>query len=171
MPAIAIGFILTAIVGKSIGLGQLQRANKQTYLALKVIMSYMILMGIIYYLFRENFIKVFSDNPLVVEAGKVMLLFAAIFQIFDALFITFSHALRGAGDTKFPALTLMSYSTLVLCGGGYFMVKQFPQFGALGPWSMTTIYIGFLGLTLTARWILGPWRKINIFSYSSSSST
>jgi MATE family multidrug resistance protein len=164
MPAIAIGFIITAIVGKSIGEGQKQRANKQTYLALKVIMSYMVSMGIIYFVFRENFIRVFSDNPQVIEAGKVMLIFAAIFQVFDAMFITFSHALRGAGDTKFPALALAGYSSVILCGGGYFMVTHYPQFGALGPWSMTTLYVAFLGLTLMARWIWGPWRKINIFN-------
>jgi threonine/homoserine efflux transporter RhtA len=57
----------------------------------------------------------------------------------------------------------MFYSTVILCGGGYFMVKFFPEYGALGPWSMTTLYIAFFGLTLTARWVWGPWRKIDIF--------
>ncbi|MCB1123321.1 MAG: MATE family efflux transporter, partial [Verrucomicrobiae bacterium] len=164
MPAIAVAFIVTAIVGKSIGEKDLFRANKQAYLALKVIMSYMITIGVIYFLFREQFIQVFSKSPEVIAAGKVMLLFAAIFQIFDALFITFSHALRGAGDTRFPAIALMSFSTIILCGGGYLMVTKFPQFGALGPWSMTTLYIGCLGITMTARWIWGPWRQIDIFS-------
>jgi len=164
MPAIAMGFIVTAIVGKSIGEGQKDRANKQTYLALKVIMGYMLSIGLLYFLFRDQFILVFTDNPKVVAAGRVMLLFAAIFQLFDALVITFSHSLRGAGDTKFPAIALMFYSTVLLCGGGYFMVKFFPEYGALGPWSMTTLYIAFFGLTLTARWVWGPWRKIDIFN-------
>ena len=164
MPALGVAFVLTAIVGKSIGEGQKERANEQAFLALKVIMGYMIGMGIIYYLFRDPFIKVFSDDPEVLANGRVMLLFAAIFQVFDALFITFSYALRGAGDTKFPAAALMVYSTVVLCGGGYFMITYYPQFGALGPWSMTTLYIAFLGVTLLARWIWGPWKKINIFT-------
>jgi multidrug resistance protein, MATE family len=164
MPAIAVGFILTAIIGKSIGEQQIERANKQAYLALKVIMSYMLSIGVLYFFFRESFIRVFSDNPQVIDAGKVMLLFAAIFQVFDALMITFSFALRGAGDTKFPAMALIACSTIFLCGGGYFMVKFYPEFGALGPWSMTTLYIACLGLTLTARWIWGPWRRINIFT-------
>lgn len=163
MPAIAVGFIVTAVVGKSIGEGNLEKANKLTFLALKVIMGYMLTIGVIYFIFRDQFILAFSDNPEVVKAGRWMLLFAAIFQLFDALFITFSHALKGAGDTKFPAIALMGFSTVVLCGGGYFMVNFYPEYGALGPWSMTTLYIACLGLTLTARWIWGPWRKINIF--------
>lgn len=163
MPAIAIGFIVTAVVGKSIGEGDLERASKQTYLALKVIIGYMLTIGVLYLLFRDGFIRFFSDNEEVIKAGRIMLIFAAIFQIFDALFITFSHALKGAGDTKFPAISLMGFSTVILCGGGYFMVTKFPEYGALGPWSMTTLYIAFLGLTLTARWIWGPWRKIDIF--------
>ncbi len=163
MPAIAIGFIITAIVGKSIGEGQLDRANKQVYLALKVMMGYMILMGIVFYVFRDPFLRVFSQSEEVIAAGRVMLIFAAIFQIFDALYITFSHALRGAGDTRFPALALVGFSTVFLCCCGLFMVKYYPQFGALGPWSMTTLYVGFLGITLTARWIWGPWKKMDIF--------
>lgn len=164
MPALGMAFVLTAIVGKSIGEGDPERANRQAFLALKVITSYMIVMGIIYYLFRDPFIKVFSDNEKVLATGRVMLLFAAIFQIFDALFITFSNALRGAGDTRFPALALFGFSTVILCGGGYAMVQFYPQWGALGPWSMTTLYIACLGLTMAARWIWGPWKKINIFT-------
>jgi len=164
MPAIAIGFIVTAIVGKSIGQGEKERANKQVFLALKVMMGYMIIMGLVYLTCRDPFLRVFSKNPEIIAAGRVMFLFAAIFQVFDAMFITFSHALRGAGDTKFPAFALMGFSTVILCGGGYAMVKFYPEFGALGPWSMTTFYVACLGITLWARWGWRPWKKINIFS-------
>jgi len=127
-------------------------------------MGYMIIMGPVYLTCRDPFLRVFSKNPEIIAAGRVMFLFAAIYQVFDAMFITFSHALRGAGDTKFPAFALMGFSTVILCGGGYAIVKFYPEFCALGPWSMTTFYVACLGITLWVRWVWGPWKKINIFS-------
>ncbi len=164
MPAIALAIILTASVGKSIGEGNHEKANKQTYLIFKVIMSYMVSIGLCFFLFRDALILSFTDNPDVLVAGRYMFLFAAIFQIFDSMFITFTHALRGAGDTKWQAMVLMLLSTFILCGGSYFMIKAFPELGAQGPWFACVVYVSSLGISMAIRWVRGPWRKINIFN-------
>ena len=42
---------------------------------------------------------IFNTDPRVIQAGSTILLCAAVFQLFDAMNVTFVGALRGAGDT------------------------------------------------------------------------
>ncbi|NJK32066.1 MAG: hypothetical protein HC927_06405, partial [Deltaproteobacteria bacterium] len=59
----------------------------------------------------------------VIAAGRVILAWCAIFQVFDAMAITYSHALRGAGDTKWPALLMAFCCWVVFIGGGLLVVQ------------------------------------------------
>ena len=94
MPALGMAIAATAFVGKSIGIGDLERANKQALLVWTVVMVYMCCVGLLFILFRDSMIAYFSDDPGVLKIGRVMFLFAGCFQLFDSMFLTFSHALR-----------------------------------------------------------------------------
>ena len=88
---------------------------------------------------------------------------AGVFQLFDALGITYSAALRGAGDTFIPSIFFIASLWVVIVGGGWAMVKLFPQLGSIGPWiaaaSLIIITAGFLWW----RWHGRAWMKIDIF--------
>jgi hypothetical protein len=96
----------------------------------------------------------------------------AIYQAFDALHLGSSFCLRGAGDTRFPALALLVLSwglfvplahTLTFAPGRGW-VDGLPQYGlgATGGWIAITAYISLLGITLLLRWRSGAWRRIHL---------
>ena len=80
--------------------------------------------------------------------------------------------MRGAGDTRFPALALLVLSwglfvplahTLTFAPGQGW-VDGLPQYGlgATGGWIAITAYISLLGITLLLRWRSGAWRRIQL---------
>ncbi len=163
MPTVGVGIALTALVGKAVGQGRPTVAIRRTNVAWMSTTIYMGAMAILFVAFRERLIALFNAEPAVIGTGATLLIYAAIFQIFDAMCITHNSALRGAGDTRWPAVILISYAWLLLVGLGYLLARFAPQLGSSGPWIACTIYIILLGVTLRFRWARGTWRRIDIF--------
>jgi len=163
MPAFGLAWALAAFVGKSIGQGDPDKAHRQTMMAFRWISLYMVCMGLIFILGRNHLLGWFSDDSEVIAIGRLFFLLAAGFQFFDSMFITFSNALRGAGETRSPAITLSTLAVVVLGGGGFLMVKLFPDWGPFGPWAAGATYAILLGLSMLTLWMRGGWRKIRLF--------
>src|SRR5207247_8380100 len=96
MPGFGLAQALTALVGRYIGEGRIELAIQRVHEALFLALSYMVLMGMIYFTFRAPFIAFFNPDPEVVHMGSNILLCAAAFQVFDGMGITFAGTLRGA---------------------------------------------------------------------------
>lgn len=163
MPAIAVGAILTARIGSAIGEQNPGRAKEQAATAFRLISCYMIFIGLIFLVLQHPLMRLFTDEAAIIAAGGKIFICVAIYQIFDAMYITYSHALRGAGDTLWQAVALVIYSITLLVGGGYAMVTFFPELASMGPWIATTVYVLFLGASVKWRWHREHWRKIDIF--------
>jgi MATE family multidrug resistance protein len=98
----------------------------------------------------------------VIAIGKVLMVAAALFQVFDAVGIVFASALRGAGDTFWPGVLTVVLSWTLIVGGGWALVRYAPGLGALGPWIGASAYIVALGVLLGLRWRRGAWRSIRV---------
>jgi len=163
MPIFGIGTALTAAVGKTIGRGRKDLAGKQTRICLRVAVFYMGLVGLGFFIFRNELMRFWSSDDKVIEIGVNLLICAAIFQLFDAVLIIYGDALRGAGDTMWVAAIEGVTAVLILGLGGYAMVKIFPQLGALGPWIAATAKIMVGGLANRWRFKSNRWTKIDLF--------
>lgn len=163
MPGIGLAQALTALVGRYIGEGKIDVAVQRVYEGLFLALSYMTLMGVMYLTLRGPFIAFFNADPIVIQAGKNILLCVAIFQLFDALNFTFVGALRGAGDTHWTAGLIVVLSLFLLAPLSLGAVA-FTDLESLGPWIAGTIYAIVLGLALWWRFAQGKWREIDIFA-------
>jgi multidrug resistance protein, MATE family len=95
-----------------------------------------------------------------------MLIYAAIYQFFDAMYIVYNGALRGAGDTLVPAI-----ATGVLCWGmavigAYAVAKYAHWLGPAGPWAAATLYGITLGVFMYGRFTAGGWRRIHLGEFA-----
>jgi MATE family multidrug resistance protein len=163
MPIVGIGIALTAAAGKAIGQDKKDIVIKQTDLCLKISLVYMVLVGLYFFAFKESLMTFFSTDDKVIKTGTNILICAAIFQIFDAAAIIYSSALRGAGDTMWPAVA-SAIGTIVILGiGGSLTVKFLPQLGAVGPWIADTISGILVGLAILWRFKSNGWMKIDLF--------
>jgi len=163
MPAIGVGIALCSQVGFAIGAGRPEEAMWRARIALALNMIYMGAVGLLFLLAREPLIAIFNTDPLVIRAGGHVLIWAAVFQIFDAMGITYMNALRGAGDTRFMAILMAVCCWGIFVAGGYATVALAPGWGLNGPWSMCTLYIIVVGVVLWWRWHGQRWRAIRLF--------
>ena len=169
MPAVGIGIALCSQVGFAIGEGVPDRAVKRTRIAMRLTGVYMGTVGLLFVAARTPLMDLLSDDPAVIAAGAWVLIGAAVFQIFYAMGITYMNALRGAGDTRWPAIIVALCCWVIFIGGGWLVGHVLPQLGLVGPWVMCAVYIIVLGLLLRWRWRGGHWRRIRLFDRPATS--
>jgi len=163
MPALGLNHAIAPIVGQWIGRGRVDRAIARSYTATRLASIYMLIMGIIFAVFGRDLLDwAFEVDDDVAALGHKLLLFAAVFQGFDAITIVMSGALRGAGDTKWQAI-VMGFAAYLVFLPLAFSLAVLLEGGALGAWLGATIYIIGLSGVFFYRFYSQKWRHINIF--------
>jgi MATE family multidrug resistance protein len=171
MPAIGISQAVTALVGRYIGMKRFDVAMQRADLGFKLASVYMIICGVLFVVFRYPLIHVFTDDPDVARIGATLLIFAGVYQLFDAMYLVYNGALRGAGDTFVPAVATATLCWGVTVFGGYMIAHYFPSLGVVGPWTVCTIYGLILGVFIMARFRRGAWKSIHLETPANSNVT
>jgi MATE family multidrug resistance protein len=156
---------VSALVGKTIGAGQPERAMRITRISLLLAMAYMGTLAVIYFIWRRELIGLFNDTPAVVAIAAPLMICSVVFQLFDAAGITYHSALRGAGDTLWASIMFVVTHWLIVIGGGYAMAWWMPSLGSLGPWIAASGLIILCSLLLGIRWHSLAWMKIDLFKH------
>ena len=159
MPAFGISQAVTSLVGRSVGEGRPDLALRRAALGYRVATIYMICCGIGFATLRYPLMRFFTEDVTVQHLGATLLLFAAVYQLFDAMNVIYNGALRGVGDTFVPAMVTAGLCWGVNVFGGSLITKHFPQWGVVGPWTACTGYGLVLGVFAMCRFRFGPWRK------------
>lgn len=175
MPAVGIGIAGTTLVGQSIGAGDPAWAARVGNATIALSVAYMGFIGVAIALAGPWLVPLFvlagdgAAAPTIALATSLLWI-AAIYQALDALHLGSSFCLRGAGDTRFPALVLLLLSwgvfvplahTLTFAPGeGWIAGAPGLGLGATGGWIAITIYIALLAVTLGARWRSGVWKRL-----------
>jgi len=163
MPIVGLGTALTAAVGRSIGKGRKDLVIKQTSVCLRVALVYMGLVGLCFFAFRNDLMAFWSSDDKVISIGINIFILAAIFQVFDAVLLTYGDALRGAGDTLWLAAIEASGAAVIMGLGGFCMLKFFPELGPLGPWIAATVKIVAVAMANRWRFKSNRWMQIDLF--------
>lgn len=162
MPAIGIGTALCTQVGFAIGAGRPDDAVARVRIGMWLNGIYMTLAGAMMLIFAGPLIWVLNADPDVIKAGQVILIWVALFQLGDAMCITYLSALRGAGDAKVPAIMMFFCCWVIFIGGGVSASVWLPQYGMSVPWATCALYIVALGAMSMLRWNAGVWRTIKL---------
>lgn len=171
MPAVGISVACTAIVGRYMGMGRPDLAEQRAWLGVRIACVYMGLCGLCFVVLRHQLVRFFvpEDTPpatmeRLVELGSAMLIATAAFQLFDAVAMVLSGALRGAGDTIFPGVMTVAAAWTVIVGGGFAMIHFFPRLESIGAWIAAAAYIFTLCTILLARFLTGRWKSIKLLN-------
>lgn len=169
MPAMGLSIAVSAIVGKCVGMGRPDLAAKRTWLGVRLAMGYMGICAVCFVVFRTQLVRPFLPSDAlpaqadeIMRVGARMLILVACFQLFDALAVTVSGALRGAGDTVWPGVATVALSWSIIIGGGWMFVRFAPGLESSGPWIAAALYIVALSLTLLGRFLGGRWRSLAV---------
>lgn len=169
MPTVGLSIAVSAMVGRCMGMGRPDLADKRARLGLAVGMVYMGACAIVFVVFRRELVGLFvpaSVDPAEAERflqiGAGVMIAAAVFQVFDAVAIITSAALRGAGDTVVPGVMTVVSCWFFVPIVGPAIVLCWPGIGSLGPWIGASAYIVTLGVLLLHRYLRGRWRSIRL---------
>ncbi|MFB3789502.1 MAG: MATE family efflux transporter [bacterium] len=169
LPMVGAGVATATLVGQHIGRRDLVTAEKSVYTALISVECYMLFWAVLYIGFPGALFHLFqSDNvspdiPFadVQRYGTVILMFVAIYQISDAMNLTFNGALRGAGDTAFPMWTNISLAWMLFVPATWLSLNYF-GLGIEAAWFCVTAYITLLGVILLVRFRSGKWKRYQV---------
>lgn len=110
---------LTIRVGFLVGAQQSHEARFTSFLGLALCVAFALGSGIFLYLFRYQIASLYNDSADVIQLTGTLLVFAAVFQISDALQVTAAGALRGYKDTRMPMFIMLLSFWIISLPIGY----------------------------------------------------
>lgn len=172
MPAIGIATAGTTFVGQAIGAGDVAWARRVGNRVIVLCVGFMLLMASLLLVTGRWTLPMFLPPTSVdaIEAvgiGLIVLWPAAAYQAFDGMYFGAASTLRGAGDTRVPAITALCLSwfwfvplahTLIF-DESQAWIPGLPQLGmgALGGWIALMTYAMLLGTSMRLRWASRRW--------------
>jgi MATE family multidrug resistance protein len=162
MPIFGVSTAVTALVGRYLGMKRPDLAAARAHLGFFVAVGYTWLCGLLFFFGRRALLGLFTKDPQVMRVGEMLLTFAAAYQVFDAMYIIYNGALRGAGDTFVPAVVTGGLCWGFTVVGAYFVARAFPALGVVGPWTMAMTYGVILSVYLLSRFRRGRWKQIRL---------
>jgi len=158
MPGNAISTAATTLVGQYLGAGDRPAARRSATNALRIAVLFMGFMGLVFFVARRPLVRIFNPDPAVLHIGADLLIFAAVFQVFDAMFMVSAGILRGAGDTRGPAAIQIGLSWFLFLPLAYLLCHRL-NYGARGGWLGASVYIVILGIVVYARYRRSGWSE------------
>jgi putative MATE family efflux protein len=107
LPGFGFAAAAAALVGQNLGAGEPQRAETAGWHATWMSVALMSATGVVIFLLAEPIAHFFVDEPAVVAGTVSFIHMLGASQPFMAMDFTLGGALRGAGDTRFPLLTVL----------------------------------------------------------------
>lgn len=148
MVPLSISLAVAIRSGQALGKGSRQELVTKAYSAIIFSALVGLLTMVLTLAFRHEIISLYNENPQVIQLTSVLLVIAALYQVFDAIQVTTAGALRGLHSTQVTMwVTLVSYWGVGL-GGGYMLTFGSPWNEPLG---VAGFWIGILlGLVFAA---------------------
>lgn len=167
MPMIGIGIAVSTMVGQNIGRSRSDLAEKAAYSGFHITFLYMGSVALLYVIAPGLFIAPFASGADPARFGEiasltvVLLRFVAAYSLFDTMNIVFASAIKGAGDTRFVMIMLLTVSTLVLVIPVYVVIEVLGM-GLYAGWLIATVYVCVLGVIFLLRFLGGKWREMRV---------
>lgn len=166
LPMLGMGQAVGILVGQRLGQNRSDLAERSTWIGFVLCWTYMAIVAFFYAATPSIFVALFKgDNdpfkwPAVAAMVTILLRFVAVYSIFDSLNMTFSFALRGAGDTRFVTIMLigLSWPIMVLPTAA----AWYYGWGIYWAWAFASAYIMALGFVFLYRFRTGIWKSMRV---------
>ena len=107
LPGFGFSAAASTIVGQQLGAGQPENAERSGWEANRLAIALMSVAGVLIFLFARPIAALFIDDAAVIDDAVSFIQILALAQPLMAADSTLGGALRGAGDTRFPLVTVL----------------------------------------------------------------
>ena len=125
LPSWGLSNAAATLVGQNLGAKQPDRAEKSVWAAGKINVVFLGLIGVIFFLFPQFFIELFTIEKDIVSNGIQALKIISCGFIFYGMGMVLLNSINGAGDTKTPTLINLISFWIVEIPVAYFLAIQF----------------------------------------------
>jgi MATE family multidrug resistance protein len=161
MQASGLSVAAATLVGRYVGAGDPASAERSFRTALGLAAALGGSVALLFLTAPDLLLGLYSEDADVLALGGPLLALGAGFQLLDALGITTSGALRGAGDTRWPFLAQASLAWFVFLPAAWLCGVTFGG-GLTGAWAGGLVYVACLAAAFIWRFRAGAWRGIRI---------
>jgi multidrug resistance protein, MATE family len=167
VPMVGLATAVMTLVGKRVGEGRPQLAERTVWLAAGTTAAYMLFFAVLFVAFPQIILRPFTGGEATAELAGiqhtviVLLRFTAVYTFFDGMALVFAFAIRGAGDTRFPFYYTLVSAWLVMVLPTWVIIKT-GHGGLLGCWLACSAYICLLGTACFLRFVHGKWKTMSI---------
>ena len=170
MPMIGFGSAVSILVGQALGRNDPKTAQRCTWSATYLAFIYMAVLAAGYWFRPQWFLLPFAaradpaDFAAVAPLAQSLLAFVAVFCLADTGNITFSGALRGAGDTRFVMIlgVALNWAIMVVPSCLIIHYRWGPGDGLYLAWGFATAYVCVLALVFLLRFLSGKWKSMRV---------
>jgi len=166
MPSMGISQGVSVLVGQALGRKKPKQAVSFVWSATQLLAVYIICIDLLF-IFAPEFVlapfiseqQTIADQIVILDLCKRLLHIISAYLLFDGLYMVFSGALRGAGDTRFMmwAIALISLTCFVL---PVFIGVQFFKMTIISAWLLVMLFIFLLFIISGWRYRSGTWKKM-----------
>ena len=166
MPMLGLGQAVSVLVGQRLGANRADLAERITYTGLRWVFGYMCLIAALYVTAPGLLVALFEGGrdpaqfAAVAEAVPTLLLGVAIYSLADAVNVTFSFALRGAGDTRFVSLLTFALAWPLMVVPTFVVVWL--DGSLYWAWGSATAYIVAMAGCFYLRFRAGKWKTMRV---------
>jgi MATE family multidrug resistance protein len=166
LPMMGLGQAVSILVGQRLGADRPDLAERSAYTGLRWVFGYMCGVAAVYLLIPGVLVGAFQGNrdpehfAAVAAIVPSLLACVAVYSLADSVNVTFSFALRGAGDTRFvsfltfalawPLMVLPTFAVVAAGGSVY------------AAWMFATAYILAMAICFFLRFRSGKWKSMRV---------
>ena len=167
MPLIGASIAMSTLVGQRLGSNRPDEAEYCIWTGFQITVIYMGVMALIYWFFPEIFLIPYGVGAESINFANVrdiaikLLRIVAIYCLFDAIYMAFTAALKGAGDTRYIMYMNVSMGWIIMIIPSYLALTYFKT-NIYILWSFICIYIIVSSIVFFIRFRSGKWKSMRV---------
>jgi len=152
LPAVAIGFATSPVVGQNYGARHPERVRQAFFTAAALSGGVMVVITLLCHIAPDALVGVFSSDPAVIAFGSEYLRIVSWNFVASGIVFAGSSTLQGIGNTR-PALMASTLRLVLFAIPAYLLARQ-PSFEMRHVWYLATgsVWIHVVVLLLVVRW-------------------
>lgn len=161
MPAWGMSNAVATLVGQNLGAKQPDRAERSVWITGFWNMLFLICVAVVYFLFSESLVGIFTDDPGVIAVGGMWLKIVSYSYFIYGWWMVATQAFNGAGDTITPTKINLVFFWLIQIPLSYYMSKILGMEVQGVFWA---IFISETSVGLFTLWLFtrGKWKTVQV---------
>jgi len=157
----AFGIAATSLTGQALGRDDPDSARESSLACRRIGSIISTGMGVLMFLFRKELMTLFTSEADIIALGAGIMVLTALIQPFQSSFQIYAGALRGAGDSLYPAIS-MGVGILGIRPLLSFLCIQWLGLGLFGAWIALFVDQIVRFCMIRRRFLKGKWMRISV---------